>query len=195
MKATTTVDATGGVNKSRGGDQTPESVESQAVSVDPGANGASGGGGGGGGKSKNGKKKKRSALANASNPHHLRNYVPSRLAALCFRGGRCAGRRHEREHECEQHDLAVADAVPFERDPAAPSRTRGEEGAGSDCRPACAADLPRGGVDLLVLRVRPVLRRGCGVPACGAQSEEDPEAQEAREGARGGGGERGQLLR
>lgn len=30
---------------------------------------------GGGG----GKKKKRSALANASNPHHLRNYVPSRL--------------------------------------------------------------------------------------------------------------------
>ncbi|PPQ72447.1 hypothetical protein CVT26_003776 [Gymnopilus dilepis] len=31
------------------------------------------------GKSKGGKKKKRSALANASNPHHLRNYVPSRL--------------------------------------------------------------------------------------------------------------------
>jgi hypothetical protein len=30
-------------------------------------------------KSRN-KKKKRSALANASNPHHLRNYVPSRLA-------------------------------------------------------------------------------------------------------------------
>ncbi|KAI0321563.1 hypothetical protein OF83DRAFT_1098617 [Amylostereum chailletii] len=28
---------------------------------------------------KRGKKKKRSALANASNPHHLRNYVPSRL--------------------------------------------------------------------------------------------------------------------
>ncbi|GJE91309.1 hypothetical protein PsYK624_074580 [Phanerochaete sordida] len=28
---------------------------------------------------KSGKKKKRSALANASNPHHLRNYVPSRL--------------------------------------------------------------------------------------------------------------------
>lgn len=30
-------------------------------------------------KSRNSKKKKRSALANASNPHHLRNYVPSRL--------------------------------------------------------------------------------------------------------------------
>lgn len=30
-------------------------------------------------KAKFGKKKKRSALANASNPHHLRNYVPSRL--------------------------------------------------------------------------------------------------------------------
>ncbi|KAJ7777163.1 hypothetical protein B0H16DRAFT_1360860 [Mycena metata] len=30
-------------------------------------------------KPRGGKKKKRSALANASNPHHLRNYVPSRL--------------------------------------------------------------------------------------------------------------------
>lgn len=30
-------------------------------------------------KTRGGKKKKRSALANASNPHHLRNYVPSRL--------------------------------------------------------------------------------------------------------------------
>ncbi len=30
-------------------------------------------------KSSKNKKKKRSALANASNPHHLRNYVPSRL--------------------------------------------------------------------------------------------------------------------
>lgn len=30
-------------------------------------------------KERTGKKKKRSALANASNPHHLRNYVPSRL--------------------------------------------------------------------------------------------------------------------
>lgn len=28
---------------------------------------------------KTGKKKKRSSLANASNPHHLRNYIPSRL--------------------------------------------------------------------------------------------------------------------
>lgn len=33
----------------------------------------------GGGAKGRGKKKKRSALANASNPHHLRNYVPSRL--------------------------------------------------------------------------------------------------------------------
>lgn len=30
-------------------------------------------------KGRGGKKKKRSAMANASNPHHLRNYVPSRL--------------------------------------------------------------------------------------------------------------------
>ncbi|KAI8985539.1 hypothetical protein BD414DRAFT_507998 [Trametes punicea] len=36
-------------------------------------------GGSGAKSSKGGKKKKRSALANASNPHHLRNYVPSRL--------------------------------------------------------------------------------------------------------------------
>ncbi|KAI0369112.1 hypothetical protein BV20DRAFT_1053409 [Pilatotrama ljubarskyi] len=35
--------------------------------------------GGAAAKGKGGKKKKRSALANASNPHHLRNYVPSRL--------------------------------------------------------------------------------------------------------------------
>lgn len=33
------------------------------------------------------KKKKRSALANASNPHHLRNYVPSRLPASAGGGG------------------------------------------------------------------------------------------------------------
>ncbi|KIM44801.1 hypothetical protein M413DRAFT_442769 [Hebeloma cylindrosporum] len=51
------------------GDQTPESIDSGV-----GANTL-----GIGGKAKNGKKKKRSALANASNPHHLRNYVPSRL--------------------------------------------------------------------------------------------------------------------
>ena len=34
-----------------------------------------------------GKKKKRSALANASNPHHLRNYVPSRLPNSGAYGG------------------------------------------------------------------------------------------------------------
>ncbi|KAJ7230441.1 hypothetical protein GGX14DRAFT_410812 [Mycena pura] len=34
-----------------------------------------------------GKKKKRSALANASNPHHLRNYVPSRLPNSGAPGG------------------------------------------------------------------------------------------------------------
>ena len=65
---------TGGGNNS---DQTAEFL-------DPGSVGTDGSGGGvkgesGGGKAKSGKKKKRSALANASNPHHLRNYVPSRL--------------------------------------------------------------------------------------------------------------------
>ncbi|KJA24334.1 hypothetical protein HYPSUDRAFT_200562 [Hypholoma sublateritium FD-334 SS-4] len=75
VKANTTGDATGGTGKNRGGNQTPELVESQAVSVDSGVNGA----GSGGGKLKNSKKKKCSALANVSNPYHLRNYVPSRL--------------------------------------------------------------------------------------------------------------------
>ncbi|KAI0630604.1 hypothetical protein C8Q77DRAFT_1134189 [Trametes polyzona] len=46
---------------------------------DAGAGGAGGAGAAGATKGKGGKKKKRSALANASNPHHLRNYVPSRL--------------------------------------------------------------------------------------------------------------------
>ncbi|KAI0653146.1 hypothetical protein C8Q70DRAFT_648594 [Cubamyces menziesii] len=45
--------------------------------ADPAQPGGAGAGTKSGGKS--GKKKKRSALANASNPHHLRNYVPSRL--------------------------------------------------------------------------------------------------------------------
>jgi hypothetical protein len=60
-----------------GGDHSPESVDSGVGSTGLGANSL--GAGGAGGKAKNGKKKKRSALANASNPHHLRNYVPSRL--------------------------------------------------------------------------------------------------------------------
>lgn len=66
-----------GANGERGGDQTPDSVDSPAGSVAVGSNGS--GAPGNGGKAKNGKKKKRSALANASNPHHLKNYVPSRL--------------------------------------------------------------------------------------------------------------------
>lgn len=56
-------------------DQTPELVDSQ--NVPPGA--GIGMESGGKSKAKTSKKKKRSALANASNPHHLRNYVPSRL--------------------------------------------------------------------------------------------------------------------
>ncbi|KAH9857259.1 hypothetical protein C2E23DRAFT_856716 [Lenzites betulinus] len=50
-------------------------------SADPGKGGAVAGGASADApaKGKGGKKKKRSALANASNPHHLRNYVPSRL--------------------------------------------------------------------------------------------------------------------
>ena len=81
----------GGNNNS---DQTAEFVDTPKVGADGGSSGGGGGEGGevvggggkggengavGGGKAKSGKKKKRSALANASNPHHLRNYVPSRL--------------------------------------------------------------------------------------------------------------------
>ena len=74
-----------------GGDQTAEVLEPVtkvgADGLTGGGEGRDVGGGGkggengavGGGKVKTGKKKKRSALANASNPHHLRNYVPSRL--------------------------------------------------------------------------------------------------------------------
>jgi len=80
---------TGGGNN---GDQKAEFLDPAGVDVSGGSGGIGAGGGGnagggnggengvvGGGKAKSGKKKKRSALANASNPHHLRNYVPSRL--------------------------------------------------------------------------------------------------------------------
>ncbi|KAH9893543.1 hypothetical protein C8Q73DRAFT_697389 [Cubamyces lactineus] len=50
--------------------------DSKADPTQPGGAGTGTGTKSGG---KSGKKKKRSALANASNPHHLRNYVPSRL--------------------------------------------------------------------------------------------------------------------
>jgi hypothetical protein len=52
------------ITSGKGGEQAPaESVDQTLTGVKP----------------RGGKKKKRSALANASNPHHLRNYVPSRL--------------------------------------------------------------------------------------------------------------------
>ena len=60
-----------------GSDQTAKFLEPGKVGGDDGGGGKNGAVGGG--KAKSGKKKKRSALANASNPHHLRNYVPSRL--------------------------------------------------------------------------------------------------------------------
>ncbi|TFK39495.1 hypothetical protein BDQ12DRAFT_681886 [Crucibulum laeve] len=50
--------------KGGGGEQTAEFLDQQTTGPT---------------KQRGGKKKKRSALANASNPHHLRNYVPSRL--------------------------------------------------------------------------------------------------------------------
>lgn len=51
------------VASGKGGEQPVESVDQTLTGV----------------KARGGKKKKRSTLANASNPHHLRNYVPSRL--------------------------------------------------------------------------------------------------------------------
>jgi hypothetical protein len=53
---------TTGIPGGKGGDQTAEFLDQVLAGMKP-----------------RGKKKKRSALANASNPHHLRNYVPSRL--------------------------------------------------------------------------------------------------------------------
>jgi hypothetical protein len=43
---------------------------------------------------KKGKKKKRSTMANASNPHHLRNYVPSRLPHAAGGGGSTGNHGH-----------------------------------------------------------------------------------------------------
>ncbi|KAG5641588.1 hypothetical protein DXG03_004689, partial [Asterophora parasitica] len=57
--------------------QASKAAKMSSRSLGSGSNGA--GTSGKGGKNRRGKKKKRSALANASNPHHLRNYVPSRL--------------------------------------------------------------------------------------------------------------------
>jgi hypothetical protein len=53
--------------KARTTTQTVQDADTPAVSKSPASTKTSG------------KKKKRSALANASNPHHLRNYVPSRI--------------------------------------------------------------------------------------------------------------------
>jgi hypothetical protein len=55
------------MRKARTTTQSVQDAETTAVSKSPSSTKTSG------------KKKKRSALANASNPHHLRNYVPSRI--------------------------------------------------------------------------------------------------------------------
>ncbi|KAF8993801.1 hypothetical protein BDQ17DRAFT_1431507 [Cyathus striatus] len=83
--------------KGAAGEQTAEFLDHSNGTGNEGVGGGGGGGGvnAGGGQAAagvpmntanansksrgGGKKKKRSALANASNPHHLRNYVPSRL--------------------------------------------------------------------------------------------------------------------
>jgi hypothetical protein len=87
----------GGGNNNNNSDQTAEFLDPAKVGADGlsggdvggggGKGGENGGGVGNGGKAKTGKKKKRSALANASNPHHLRNYVPSRLPHTAGGGG------------------------------------------------------------------------------------------------------------
>lgn len=56
--------------RTSGGKNTTTSIDGQKGTLEQSLLGTKG---------KGGKKKKRSALANASNPHHLRNYVPSRL--------------------------------------------------------------------------------------------------------------------
>ncbi len=55
------------MRKARTTTQSVQDAETPVVSMSPSSTKTSG------------KKKKRSALANASNPHHLRNYVPSRI--------------------------------------------------------------------------------------------------------------------
>lgn len=73
------------------------------------------------------KKKKRSALANASNPHHLRNYVPSRLPNAGGGGG-----AHEDQNSFGPLPLRflAADLRPpkgSKRPPVPPTTNPGEE--------------------------------------------------------------------
>lgn len=93
-KSAPTAVAPSGGAAGKGGEHLPESIRPALSNVSSGtpsggggsaggaegvANGNGATGGGTGGTKTKAKKKKRSALANASNPHHLRNYVPSRL--------------------------------------------------------------------------------------------------------------------
>ncbi|KAJ6580865.1 hypothetical protein B0H19DRAFT_928956 [Mycena capillaripes] len=74
-----------------------------------------------------GKKKKRSALANASNPHHLRNYVPSRLPHSAPGGGGANGAQAGAQHA---QNSGVLGPLPlrFLSADIPPRRRRGKKG-------------------------------------------------------------------
>lgn len=80
---------------------------------------------------KKGKKKKRSTLANASNPHHLRNYVPSRLPHAAGGGGSTGG-NHGPGNQAANASLLWPLALKFLSAELPPRKRKGANGGGQN---------------------------------------------------------------
>lgn len=80
---------------------------------------------------KKGKKKKRSTLANASNPHHLRNYVPSRLPNAAGGGGSSGGNHGQGNQTTNANSLWPL-ALRFLSAELPPRRRKGAKGGGQN---------------------------------------------------------------
>ncbi|KAF9448919.1 hypothetical protein P691DRAFT_704036 [Macrolepiota fuliginosa MF-IS2] len=78
---------------------------------------------------KKGKKKKRSTMANASNPHHLRNYVPSRLPHHAS-GGNNTGGNHGQNNQTANANSLWPLALQFLSAEVPPRRRKGANGGG-----------------------------------------------------------------
>ncbi|KAF5362513.1 hypothetical protein D9756_002673 [Leucocoprinus leucothites] len=78
---------------------------------------------------KKGKKKKRSTMANASNPHHLRNYVPSRLPHAAGGGG-STGMNHGQGNQTANASLLWPLALKFLSADLPPRRRKDTSGTG-----------------------------------------------------------------
>lgn len=77
------------------------------------------------------KKKKRSTLANASNPHHLRNYVPSRLPHAAGGAGSIGG-VHGQTNQAVNINLFWPVALRFLSAQLPPRRRKGMNGGGQN---------------------------------------------------------------